>query len=146
MIRIVFVLGAIGLGMGLALAQDDPIAARKALMKANGEAAKTGAGMMKGETPFDLDAARKVFATFENAGDKAPGLFVKAFKAGDDTAADPKIWENLDDFKARFAKLGADAKAAGAQVTDLASFKAAFGNIGKNDCGGCHEAYRVKKS
>jgi cytochrome c556 len=33
-----------------------------------------------------------------------------------------------------------------AKVTDLDSFKAAFGNIGKNDCGGCHEKYRVKKS
>jgi cytochrome c556 len=141
MIRTVFVLGAIGLGIGIALAQEDPIAARKALMKANGEAAKTGAAMMKGETPFDLEAARKVFATFENAGTKAPDLFVKPAKAGDDTAADPKIWEDLDDFKARLAKLGAEAKAAGAQVTDLASFKAAFGNIGKNDCGGCHEAY-----
>jgi cytochrome c556 len=146
MIRLVFIAGVIGLGVSVALAQEDPIAARKALMKANGEAAKAGAAMMKGEAPFDLEKARKVFATFEDAGTKAPDLFVKAAKAGDDTAADPKIWENLDDFKARFAKLGADAKAAGAQVTDLASFKAAFGNIGKNDCGGCHEAYRVKKS
>jgi len=39
-----------------------------------------------------------------------------------------------------------DAKAAAASVKDLDSFKAAFGNIGKNDCGGCHEQYRVKKS
>jgi cytochrome c556 len=31
-------------------------------------------------------------------------------------------------------------------VTDLETFKAAFGNIGKNDCAGCHEKYRVKKS
>jgi len=31
-------------------------------------------------------------------------------------------------------------------VKDLESFKAAFGNIGKNDCGGCHEKYRLKKS
>ena len=42
-------------------------------------------------------------------------------------------------------KLGDDAKAADAKVTDLDSFKAAFGNMGKNDCGSCHETYRVKK-
>lgn len=146
MIRLVFIAGVIGLGVSVALAQEDPIAARKALMKANGEAAKTGAAMMKGEAPFDLDTARKVFATFENAGEKAPALFPESSKTGGDTAADPKIWENMADFKARLEKLGADAKAAGAQVTDLASFKAAFGNIGKNDCGACHQTYRVKKS
>jgi cytochrome c556 len=146
MIRLVFIAGVIGLSIGVALAQEDPIAARKALMKANGEAAKTGAAMMKGEAPFDLDKARKVFATFENAGEKAPALFPNSSKTGGDTAADPKIWENLPDFKARLEKLGADAKAAGAEVTDLASFKAAFGNIGKNDCGSCHQTYRVKKS
>ena len=38
------------------------------------------------------------------------------------------------------------AKAADASVKDLDSFKAAFANIGKNDCGGCHEKYRLKKS
>ena len=52
----------------------------------------------------------------------------------------------MDDFKARLAKFGDDAKASAASVKDLDSFKAAFGNIGKNDCGGCHEQYRVKKS
>ena len=80
MIRLVFIAGVIGLGIGVALAQEDPIAARKALMKANGEAAKTGAAMMKGEAPFDLDKARKVFATFENAGEKAPALFPDDFE------------------------------------------------------------------
>jgi cytochrome c556 len=52
----------------------------------------------------------------------------------------------MDDFKARFAKFGGDAKDALASVKDLDSFKAAFGAIGKNDCGGCHEKYRIKKS
>ena len=52
----------------------------------------------------------------------------------------------MDDFKARFDKFAADAKAANTEVKDLDSFKAAFGAIGKNDCGGCHEKYRVKKS
>jgi cytochrome c556 len=31
-------------------------------------------------------------------------------------------------------------------VTDLASFKETFGTLAKNNCGGCHELYRVKKS
>ena len=77
---------------------------------------------------------------------KVPSLFPENSKTGGDTAADPKIWENMDDVKIRFAKFGADAKDALAKVTDLDSFKAAFGAIGKNDCGGCHEKYRIKKS
>jgi cytochrome c556 len=146
MIRTLFAVAAIALGVSAALAQQDPIAARKALMKANGDQAKIGAAMAKGEAPFDLDKARKMFATFEDAAQKMPALFPDNSKTGGETAADPKIWENMDDFKAKFAKFGTDAKAAAASVTDLDSFKAALGNIGKNDCGGCHEKYRIKKS
>ena len=146
MIRAVFAVAAIALGVGVAIAQQDPIAERKALMKANGDQAKIGAAMMKGEAPFELDKAKKVFTTFGDAAAKMPSLFPDTSKTGGDTAADPKIWESMDDFKARFAKLGTDAKEAVSKVTDLDSFKAAFGNIGKNDCGGCHEHYRVKKS
>jgi cytochrome c556 len=146
MIRAVFAVVAIALGVGVALAQQDPIAERKALMKANGDQAKIGGAMMKGDAAFELEKAKKIFATFEDAAAKMPSLFPDNSKTGGDTAADPKIWESLDDFKARFVKFGADAKEAASKVTDLDSFKAAFGNIGKNDCGGCHEKYRIKKS
>jgi cytochrome c556 len=149
MIRTVFATAAaaaIALGVVAAVAQQDPIAARKALMKANGDQAKIGAAMVKGDAPFDLAAAHKIFATFEDASAKAPALFPPGSETGGDTAADPKIWQNMDDFKAKLAKLGTDAKVADASVKDLDSFKAAFGDIGKNDCGGCHQTYRIKKS
>lgn len=146
MIRTIFVIAAISLGVCTAIAQQDTIAARKALMKANGDQAKIGVAMMKGEAPFDIDKVHKIFAAWQDAAAKMPSLFPDNSKEGGETAADPKIWANLDDVKARFAKLGADAKDAAAKVTDLDSFKAAFGNIGKNDCGGCHQQYRIKKS
>ena len=150
MIRTMFAIAAITLGVTAAVAQQDPIAARKALMKANLDQAKIAVAMIKGEAPFDLDKAHKVFATFEDAAAKALALFpqnsIDQPTADDPYSASPDIWQNLEDFKARFAKLGTDAKAADASVKDLDSFKAAFGNIGKNDCGGCHEKYRLKKS
>jgi len=146
MIRTVFAVAAITLAVGVAIAEQDPIAARKSLMKANGDEAKIGVAMMKGEAPFDLDKVHKIFATFADAAAKMPDLFPADSKTGGDTAADPKIWESMEDFKTRFAKFGADAKDAAGKVTDIDSFKAAFGAIGKNDCGGCHEHYRVKKS
>jgi cytochrome c556 len=150
MIRLLFAVVAIALGGSIATAQQDPIAARKALMKSNLDQAKIGAAMTKGEVPFDLDKVHKIFATFEDTAAEAPALFpansVDEATADDSYSASAKIWENMDDFTARLAKFGDDAKAAAASVKDLDSFKAAFGNIGKNDCGGCHEQYRVKKS
>ena len=146
MIRTAFAIAAIALVAGIAVAEQDPIAARRALMKANGDEAKIGVAMVKGEAPFDLAKAQKVFDTFEDAAQKMPALFPDTSKTGGDTAARLEIWQDMDDFKARFGKFAADAKAAKADVKDLESFKAAFGAIGKNDCGGCHEKYRVKKS
>jgi cytochrome c556 len=132
---------AVAIGATASLAQQDPIAARKALMKANGGLSK----MVKGEASFDLDTAKKAFATFEDAAAKMPNLFPPDSKTGGETAAKPKIWEDTADFKARFVKLGNDAKTASASVKDLDSLKTTFPALAKN-CGGCHELYRIKKS
>ncbi|MFD2030498.1 cytochrome c [Ancylobacter dichloromethanicus] len=53
------------------------------------------------------------------------------------------MWTNKADFDARFAKLGTDAAAARAAITDEASFKANFPAVVRN-CGGCHDNYRQK--
>lgn len=126
-------------------AQSDPIAARKAQMKTTGQQTGIGAKMAKGEEPFDLAKAKTIFATYEKAAAAMPALFPDTAKSGGDSTAAPKIWEDMADFKARFAKFGTDAKAAEAAVKDLDSFKAAFGAVTRN-CGGCHELYRIKKS
>jgi len=147
MIRTVFAAAttlAIVLGVGVAIAQQDVIKERKALMKSNGDAAKIAGAMIKGAQPFDLAAAQKILTTFADAASKMPALFPDNSKTGEDTAALPKIWEAMADFKARFEKFGKDATAAKASVKDLETFKAAMGNIGKNDCGGCHQLYRAK--
>jgi cytochrome c556 len=145
MIRTVFAAAVLAVGVTAVAAQSDPIAARKALMKANGDQAKIAGAMVRGDAPFDLAKAKTALASFEEAGEKAPALFPDNSKTGGDTAALPKIWEDKADFDARLTKFAADAKAAQGTVTDLDSFKAAMGTIGKQ-CGGCHELYRVKKS
>lgn len=139
------VVAVTAIGATAVLAQQDPIAARKALMKANGQSAGVLAKMVKGEAPFDADAAKKAFATFEDAAAKMPNLFPDNSKTGGETAAAPKIWEDTADFKARFVKLGNDAKAASASLKDVDSLKAAFSAMA-NNCNGCHEVYRLKKS
>jgi len=137
---------AVALGATAVLAQQDAIDARMKLMKANGASAKLAGQMMKGEKPFDLAAAKKIFVTFEESAQKFGDLFPPNSKTGGDTRAAPKIWEDMADFKARLEKFGNDAKAAEASVKDLDGLKAAIGKIGKEDCGGCHQVYRLKKS
>ncbi|HEY7664492.1 MAG TPA: cytochrome c [Xanthobacteraceae bacterium] len=126
------------------VAQSDPIAARKALMKANGDENKIATEMLEGKRPFDLEQAKKVFATFVEAGEKAPALFPDNSKSGD-TAALPPVWENKADFNARLAKLASDAKAAAAATKDSGTFKIQITEVRKN-CGGCHQTYRKKTS
>jgi cytochrome c556 len=145
MIRTVLAVAAIAIGVTAVAAQSDPIAARKALMKEQGAQTKTGAGMAKGEAPFDLAKAQAILAGYVETSAKMPDLFPPTSKSGGETTAAPKIWEDMAGFKAGFAKMSTDAKAAQSSVKDLDSFKAAFGGLTKN-CGGCHETYRVKKS
>src|ERR1700751_5001706 len=118
MIRSAYLVVAFMLVAGAVAAQSDPIAARKALMKANGDQAKIGAAMAKGEAAFDAQKAKIMFATFVDAANKMPNLFPDNSRTGGETAASPKIWENLADVKARFAKLASDAKGAQASVQD----------------------------
>ena len=145
MIRTALAVAVLAFGATALVAQTDPIAARKVLMKANGDQNRLATAMIEGKAPFNLDEAKKVLATFVEAGEKAPALFPDNSKTGGETAALPKIWEDTADFKARFVKLGNDAKAAGASVKDLDSLKITFPEFAKN-CGGCHELYRLKKS
>jgi cytochrome c556 len=145
MIRTVLAVSAIAIGITAVAAQSDPIAQRKAIMKEVGAQTKTGGGMAKGEVPYDQGKAQTIFTTYVDASAKMPGLFPEDSKTGGDTAALPAIWQNKADFDAKFAKFGADAKAAASAVKDADSFKTTFSSITKN-CGGCHETYRAKKN
>ena len=144
--RIVLAVGAVALAVTAVAAQSDPIAARKALMKKNGDEAKTATSMVKGEAPFDAAKVQTAFATFADSAAKAPALFPDNSKIGGETAALPAIWENKADFDARLAKFGSAAKEAEGKVKDLDSLKASWGAFAKDNCGGCHEKYRAKKS
>ena len=144
MFRVILAVAALVLAAGLAAAQSNPIAARKALMKANGDQAKIGAAMVKGDAPFDLAKVQTIFATFMEAAEKAPVLFPDNSKSGGKTEALPAIWKNKPDFEARLAKFGANAKAAQADVKDLATFKAIWSGFIRNNCTGCHEKYVQK--
>jgi cytochrome c556 len=144
-IRTALAVALLGFGATALLAQGDPIAARKALMKANGDQNRVATEMLEGKRPFNLDEAKKVLATFAEAGEKAPALFPDDSKTGGDTAALPPIWENKADFNAKLAKFASDSKAAMDASKDLDSFKIQITEVRKN-CGGCHQTYRKRTS
>jgi cytochrome c556 len=122
------------------LAQADAITVRKGLMKSNNEQGRIAREIIDGKRPYSNEVAQKVFATFEEAATKLPGLFPDNSKTGE-TRALPVIWEKKVEFNAAAAKFGADAKAA--KSKDLDSFKASLSEVARN-CGGCHDAWRAK--
>ncbi|MHB2168862.1 c-type cytochrome [Alsobacter sp. R-9] len=145
MLRIVLAAAFAATAATTVLAQSDVIAQRKDLMKSVGGATRDPGAMLKGEAPFDNAKVQAALAKYQEAAAKMPSLFPDNSKTGGETSAAPKVWEDMNGFKAAFEKFGAEAKAAAAAIKDEASFKANFPNVMKN-CGSCHETYRVKKS
>ena len=121
----------------------DPSADRQNIMKNVGAATGVGGKMMKGEMDFDPVTAQLIFNTMNAAANGYGYLFPEGSETGNETEASPKIWEDRAGFDAAVAKFAADTS--GIQITDMDSFKAAFGAATKN-CGSCHEAFRVKKN
>ncbi len=133
---------AVALGVGTAFATGTK-EEREAIMKKVGGGMGQLAAIAKGEKPYDADAVKTALtAISENA-----RLFPDQFPAGSENASpasSPKIWENMDDFKARAEKLAGDADALLAQLpADQAGVGAAMKTIGAN-CGACHQNYRIK--
>ena len=121
--RSVIVAIALACGVGAVLADTDPIAERRALMKHDGEAAKKLFDMSKGKAPFDLATVKASLQTLDEGATKSAALFPDNSKNRGGTAALPAIWENKADFDARFAKFAKDVEAAQAGITDEATFK-----------------------
>lgn len=125
------------------VAQGDPIAQRRQVMKGVGAATKLGGEMAKGEKPFDLAEAQKILKTYGDAAATFHTYFPETAKTGGETTASPKIWEQPAAFRADFDAWSKDIKKAADETKDLATFRASFGAVTKS-CKGCHDTYRVK--
>lgn len=145
MIRRIAIVATLALTATAVVAQSNPIAERKDLMKEVGAATRTGTQMARGEAAFDMAKAKQVFDTYASSATKMKGLFPANSKTGGETMAAPAIWENMADFNARFDTWGQDVAKAAAATKDLDSFKTAFGDATKS-CGTCHENYRLRRN
>src|SRR6201994_1371129 len=116
--RFVAVALVLACGVTAVLADTDPIAERRALMKHDGEAAKKLFDMSKGKVPFDLATVKESLKTLDEGATKSAALFPDNSKTGGGTAALPAVWQNKADFDARFVQFAKDVQAAEAGIAD----------------------------
>ena len=142
------VAGALLLGVGAGVAQQDAVKLAQDTMKANGRNMGTVLSpMFKGEKPYDQAAVDTALSQLEDTARKLPAMFpasIKDAKWEGDFSPSPKLWEDKAGYDAKvasFAKVVTEAKA---KIKDLDSLKVNFPGIGK-ECGGCHETFRLKK-
>ena len=141
--RMILLGAALLAGATTVMAQSDPIAERRSIMKRVGALTKTGTQMVKGEVPFDLAKAKEVLETYAVAADKTHDYFPDTSKTGGETTASPNIWKNQADFRAKFDAWAKDIEKAKATTKDLDTFKAEFTTLTRA-CSSCHQDYRVK--
>jgi cytochrome c556 len=142
--RIALAVAIIAVGLTAVVAQSDPIAARKALMKGNNDNASNLVKMMRGEAPYDAAKVDAAFAQWAETAQKLPGLFPDNSKTGGGTKATPKVWQTRSDFEAKVAAFGkavADNRDKAKNVDEL---KVALGAVGKT-CDSCHDQYRARQ-
>ena len=131
----------LGTAFGAAAQAPAEIAQRQELMKGNGAGMRTLTPIVRGEAPWNAQAAGQAAASMQAGAQRAKALF-PAGSIGQ-SAALPAIWERKAEFDAIFDR---QAAAAGelvrlAAANDEAGFKAAFPALGQT-CGACHTPFR----
>ena len=141
--RIVLAVAMIAVGVTAVVAQSDPIAARKALMKANNDNARNLVRITRGKSrttrPRSMRRSPNGPRPRRSSGPCSPTIR----KTGE-TRATPKVWETRSDFNtkiAEFAKAVADNRDKAKNVDEV---KVALAAVGKT-CDGCHEQYRARQ-
>lgn len=134
-----------GVAFGSVVAADGTHDSRVAMMKKIGGAAGALGAIAKGDKPYDADAVKAALTTIAETAKAFPDQFGPNSDKSD-AEVNPKLWDNLDDFKAKAAKLSTDAETTLAQLpADQAGVGAALKALGAN-CGACHQAYRIMKN
>jgi len=145
--RIVIGVGALLLGAGVVMAQQDVAVKQDNLMRSQ---AKSMYGvilkMVKGDTPYDQGAVDAAIKDLEASVATIAEVFATNPKEDVVNAtygSSQKIWQNKADFDSKVppvAKAIADAKG---KIKDVASLKVAYDSINAK-CTECHETYRLK--
>ena len=129
----------------VALAGSDPIKARQHMMEETRDAAKVIGGMVKGEKPFDAEAAMSALKVWKKTATEAGELFPEGSETGHDTEAKSTIWTDRAGFEDKMAVFNTKVdEAIAAKPDSVDALKAVAGPVFQA-CKGCHDGYRVEK-
>ena len=143
--RIVLAVAIAALGVTAVVAQSDPIAARKALMKENGNQSRIAREMIEGKQPFDLAKAKAVSANFAEPRRTRARTCCRTIPRAATPRRCRRSGRTRPTSTPSWSSSAPTPRPRDAKVKDLDSFKAAMAEVGKN-CGGCHNTYRKKAS
>jgi cytochrome c556 len=125
------------------------VAQRQDLMKDNGAHAKAISEFVENGKGTAADVKMHAEALQANA-KRIPSLFPAGTSAEDmpnRSYAKADIWTKWPEFEKAAYELEEQAEklAAVAETGDAAAIKVQFASLGKNACGACHQAFRLKK-
>jgi cytochrome c556 len=148
-IRTVFCIAMLAIGINTAAAQSNPVEERVELMNAQGKYffGRLLRDMVEDKKPFDQATVDAAFVALVDTTKKLPSLFPDTAKGQSQKGiyfSSPKVWENKADFDARFVQFMKDVAEYAPKAKGLEALKISYPAIRKN-CDGCHEVYRVKK-
>ena len=145
--RLPVLIAVLGLVAAPAFAQDDPIAARKALMRNNSAAAAVANAVIKDEIAYSPVVGRAAIAAWAATAQTITAFFPEGSADPATSRALPKIWEDLPAFLAAVEAFRTDVAAAvEASGRDGPPDKAAFVAAAEpvlGNCGACHDVWRA---
>src|SRR5579871_349304 len=147
MMRAALVFGALLLGAGAVMAQQDVAVTQQNLMKSQGKSMYGVFGkILKGESAYDQAAVDTALKDLQADVAKIPTVFTpnpKEDVVNANYASSPKIWQNKADFDATVPPVTKAIEDQKGKIKDAASLKVSFDAI-QAKCTGCHDDYRVK--
>lgn len=147
MIRTALVVGALLLGAGAVVAQQDVAVTQQNLMKTQGKSMYGVFGkILKGEATYDQAAVDTALKDLAASVPKIPTTFAtnpKEDVVNANFGSSPKIWQNKADFDAKVPPVSKAIEDVNGKIKDPATLKVAFDAI-QEKCTGCHDTYRVK--
>ena len=143
MIRSLLAVAVVAIGVGTLAAQTDPIATRKALMKANGDQARIASEMSRGNGRSIWTLQKKRSPLSRRLAKKRPRCFPTAPKPEATPRPCLRSGKTRQISRPNLQSWRVSRKQRQRQRRDFESFKAQFSELGKN-CGGCHQTYRKR--